>query len=280
MSDPQAILPHADRLDSARASGLLGLETQMTISDVICARWGDLSHRAQEHIRATRAHLLREWSVSEEGYGFATVEADDLEAAIDAAKDEVDTSCYGERDETIWCDYCVRNDVTGEYGTFSLQIDPDEPDCAAGHEHDWRTPHSVLGGLRENPGVVGHGGGVICREVCLHCGRYQVTDTWAQNRSNGTQGLTSVTYKDADEESLAWVRRSKLRQVIDNLSDTYLDITSDGDDAIRVNLGPIEADEAERDVADIIGRVGDGYTVDWSRPHDDDDDVVVSVQIA
>ena len=55
--------------------------------------------------------------------------------------------------------------------------------------------------------MYGHGGGVIITEVCRHCGRYQITDTWAQNPENGEQGLTSTEYRDADEQSEAWLAR-------------------------------------------------------------------------
>lgn len=88
----------------------------------------------------------------------------------------------------------------------SVEIAPDEPDCTDGHEHDWRAPYSVLGGLRENPGVQGHGGGVVITEVCAHCGTYRVTDTWAQRSDTGEQGLRGVEYRDADDASRAWVK--------------------------------------------------------------------------
>jgi len=78
-------------------------------------------------------------------------------------------------------------------------IEPPAPACEDGHSHDWQSPHSVLGGLRQNPGVWGKNGGVIIREVCAHCACYRVTDTWAQDRSTGEQGLTEVSYEDAEE---------------------------------------------------------------------------------
>ena len=85
-----------------------------------------------------------------------------------------------------------------------IAIEPEEPECEEG-EHEWVSPLSVVGGIAENPGCWGHGGGVIYTEVCLHCGAYRETDTWAQDRETGEQGLRSVTYRDADDESLAWV---------------------------------------------------------------------------
>jgi len=96
-----------------------------------------------------------------------------------------------------------------ERDSVTVALEPDEPDCADGADHDWRSPLSVVGGIAENPGVWGHGGGVIIREVCSRCGAYRVTDTWAQDRETGEQGLRSVRYEDADEESLAWIVRRR-----------------------------------------------------------------------
>lgn len=97
---------------------------------------------------------------------------------------------------------------TGETDTeresITIDVDPDAPECSES-EHDWQSPFSVLGGCEENPGVWGHGGSVIIRSVCAHCGVYRVTDGWAQNRETGEQGLESVTYEHADSDSLAWV---------------------------------------------------------------------------
>jgi hypothetical protein len=98
-----------------------------------------------------------------------------------------------------------------------VAFEPAEPTCDHDGGHDWKSPHSVLGGLEENPGVWGKGGGTVSREVCLHCGVYRVTDTWAQDPSTGAQGLESVAYEDADDDSLEWVaarRASKQRNRI------------------------------------------------------------------
>lgn len=88
----------------------------------------------------------------------------------------------------------------------------DAPECIGSEdgEHDWVSPHSVVGGIRENPGVWGSAHGQIkCRKVCRHCGMYRVTDHGATDSSNGPC-VTSVSCGDADETSLAWVesRRS------------------------------------------------------------------------
>lgn len=81
-----------------------------------------------------------------------------------------------------------------------------EPPCVEGHEHDWQSPVSVVGGIKENPGVWGHGGGVIIREACSHCGYFRVTDTWAQDPETGEEGLREVSYEEPDEASLAWAQ--------------------------------------------------------------------------
>jgi hypothetical protein len=92
---------------------------------------------------------------------------------------------------------------------IKISVDPDEPECVDGEEHDWQSPHSVLGGLKENPGVWGSGGGVIIKTVCRHCGRYCVNNTWAQDPEDGEQGLESARYEDADDASEAWAEKQK-----------------------------------------------------------------------
>lgn len=127
--------------------------------------------------------------------------------------DDLSRDGWDDVTETFW----VRNwaqpidPVTGESIEereirVTVSIDPDEPECEDGEEHDWQSPYEVLGGLKENPGVWGKGGGVVCKEVCARCGAYKITDTWAQDRSTGQQGLTSVRYEDADDASLAWIQ--------------------------------------------------------------------------
>ena len=101
---------------------------------------------------------------------------------------------YIEDDDTTWKD-------CGESVTVTIQ--PIIPDCTDGQRHDWQSPYELLGGLKENPGVRGKGGGVVCRKVCAKCGMYRTTDTWASNGAE--QGFTSISYDDADEESERWI---------------------------------------------------------------------------
>lgn len=91
----------------------------------------------------------------------------------------------------------------GESDTISVSIDQPEPDCPSDEgQHDWQSPIEVVGGIAENPGCWGHGGGAIVTEVCVRCGCSRKTDTWAQRSDTGEQGLTEVTYEEgkfADE---------------------------------------------------------------------------------
>lgn len=82
-------------------------------------------------------------------------------------------------------------------GVANLTLQPEAPKCLDGKRdtHDWQSPHAIVGGIKENPGVWGHGGGVKITEVCVRCGCGRHTDTWAQNPSTGEQGLESVRYE-------------------------------------------------------------------------------------
>src|SRR5438067_469361 len=132
------------------------------------------------------------------------------DSAREAAQQYVDGGDWGVNQETDWVDVYVQEidedgEEVGDRQCIKIAIEPDEPECSDGNEHDWQSPHSLLGGIEENPGVWGHGGGVIITEVCVHCGIYRDTDTWAQDMSTGEQGLRSINYRDADEASEEWV---------------------------------------------------------------------------
>ena len=127
-----------------------------------------------------------------------------------AAQAYVDGGDWGEITETTWIDVWAQEvdagEELGDRERYTITVDPDEPACADGAEHDWQSPYEVLGGVKENPGVWGHGGGVRIKEVCASCGVYRETDTWAQRRDTGEQGLQSVEYQEADKASREWVR--------------------------------------------------------------------------
>jgi hypothetical protein len=139
---------------------------------------------------------MSEWDLYEGGHHYDTIDADTAEKALGVARDNVVVSNYCEIVSTIWIDVRVRCKETGEDASDSVALDPLAPKCARGaREHDWKSPHRLVGGLKENPGVWGHGGGVIIREVCMRCGCERVTDTWAEDLATGREGLESVSYE-------------------------------------------------------------------------------------
>lgn len=134
------------------------------------------------------------------------------ESAQAAAQSYVDGGHVDEDElsstSTIWLDISVQtidgaDNAVGRCKCIQISVDPSEPDCTEA-EHAWQSPYEVLGGLEDNPGVWGHGGGVIMRECCSHCGAYRITDTWATNPSTGEEGLDSISYEAPDEASLTW----------------------------------------------------------------------------
>lgn len=152
----------------------------------------------------------RRWSCCD-GYGADVVyEAD---TADDAAQQYIEDGEW-DRSTTSWHDVTVvevgPDDEPlneGDEEEITVTLNPDEPECEEEHEHEheWESPYELLGGIKENPGCWGHGGGVIITEVCRHCGIYRDTDSWAQRPDTGEQGLESVTYREADQASLAWI---------------------------------------------------------------------------
>jgi hypothetical protein len=145
---------------------------------------------------------MGEYSVSD-GTAWDDFDADDDDAAMERAREWLRTGDW-DVSRTLWLSASVMRRDGDIVGEVEVTLHPDPPACR-GDEHAWSSPHAVVGGLRENPGVWGSGGGVKIKEVCRKCGCYKLTDTWATNPSNGTQGHTSVGYEPADQCSLDWV---------------------------------------------------------------------------
>ena len=139
---------------------------------------------------------MASYTIREEDYDFATIEADDGEKALDVAEVKYAASGdYDTSDGTVWVRWYAVDEDDEVEASRSIQIDPPEPECLRGESHDWQAPYEIVGGLKENPGVRGHGGGVFIQEVCMHCGTERVIDTWAQDPSTGEQGFRSVAYE-------------------------------------------------------------------------------------
>jgi hypothetical protein len=138
--------------------------------------------------------------------GNAEVEYSACDTLLEAAKEYVEDGDWGDdQSKSDWIDvYAWYRWTLGDVQIdearecFSVEIKPEEPNCTEEDEHDWCSPFEVVGGIKENPGVWGKGGGVIIHEVCRHCGCLKTTDTWAQRQDTGEQGFTSVQYDDGD----------------------------------------------------------------------------------
>lgn len=174
------------------------------------ARVGGIENLATEPGKGRPKNMNTKYLCSDEN-GEIEVEATSPEEAAQWFADAAD---WGDFTKTIWVDVRVTpisddgEPIEDEREHITITLDPEEPPCVGGKEHEWCSPYEVVGGLKENPGVWGHGGGVIITEACPHCGRYRVTDTWAQNPADGSQGHT-IEYRKPDEASLAWVRSSE-----------------------------------------------------------------------
>jgi hypothetical protein len=123
----------------------------------------------------------------------AEISASSIDEALAQAIEWVRAGDWDLDGETGWVRVRVRDLATGAGGSATVAIDPEEPPCID-DEHDWQSPHEIVGGIEDNPGVWLNGGGVIIEEVCMRCGCGRRTDTWAQDPSTGEQGLTSVSY--------------------------------------------------------------------------------------
>lgn len=144
--------------------------------------------------------------------GNAEVEYPDASSGHEAAQEYVDGGDWGEAaTSTQWVDVWAWQTGIGldEGGgevvyvrvgreSHTIEIEPEEPDCIEGHDHQWCAPHRIVGGIKENPGVWVHGGGAVIHEVCPLCGCGRTIDTWAQRPDTGQQGLTSVEYCEGE----------------------------------------------------------------------------------
>lgn len=136
---------------------------------------------------------------------FITSTTDEVEYEAATPKEAAEQHAadfYEAEDETQFIEVAVWRhgfDADGDaarvgHRTFSIAVDPQEPECTHEDGHDWRSPIEIVGGIEENPGVQGNGGGVVIEQVCMRCGCKKTTDTWAQNPATGEQGLTSIKY--------------------------------------------------------------------------------------
>lgn len=140
--------------------------------------------------------------------GNAEILVDGAANGYSAAKSYVETGDWDDGEPnltTFWVNvgaYRQGLDSDGEWTqvdekTYKIAVEPEEPECEYSGHH-WDSPYSIVGGLREDPGVHGNGGGVVITNVCLQCGCERKVNTWAQDPQDGEQGLESTTYRPSE----------------------------------------------------------------------------------
>ena len=112
-----------------------------------------------------------------------------LASSMKEARSEADdfaSGLYEPSGSQQWVDIRIYPEWRGELEEeHTATIDPLEPDCSE-EAHEW-----VEGQ------VSGHGGGVLIRSTCAHCGLQRTHDTWSQRSDTGEQGLSSLSYRPA-----------------------------------------------------------------------------------
>lgn len=161
--------------------------------------WTDADRAYVEGLRAELAASLHTYELIEAGHYFASVKAASAAAALDNVNPEWSDYAGQDPDDTtrttVYTAITARNiDDEDDTETRTFALPPDEPPCTA-DAHEWSDDHDLVGGLPENPGVWGHGGGVRIHTACVHCGCGKIVDTWASHPLTGEQGLTATTYE-------------------------------------------------------------------------------------
>jgi len=152
----------------------------------------------------TRFHLSDDGSSEE-------IESDDMDSAKEEAEELWKGGDWDEKcrisvriQEIDWDD----NDVGDpEWIAVECGEDPASPDCDE-DDHEWETPHAVVGGLDSNPGCWSTGGtSMKFKSVCKHCGIYRIEHHTGAQYNPGE--VDTVEYEDADEDSLKFVEENK-----------------------------------------------------------------------
>lgn len=131
-----------------------------------------------------------------------------IHASTPAAAAEAFCTDFDAPDRSI----AIRVVVTGgslgeETEDVIVVIHPPEPRChaACDDRHRWESPHALVGGIKENPGVWGAGGASIrIKEVCVLSGTMKTTTTPSQGVESEFDH-TVITYEEnaVDVEALA-----------------------------------------------------------------------------
>lgn len=131
------------------------------------------------------------YTLRDDGGSTEEIEATDLDDAREQAIEWAEGGEWNLDEGPAHID--VRIEQDGEtVDCVTVHLEQTAPKCVDKHDHDWGSPISVVGGIDENPGVWGHGGGVTITTCCLRCGAKRVVDTAATDGSGRT--CEEVTY--------------------------------------------------------------------------------------
>ena len=139
------------------------------------------------------------YRVSEESGASTIIEAYSDDEADLLARDWILEGSYEPELKTFWVKgYLEKVDdddepVEQRY-SFHVPFDPETPPCLPGHCHDWQSPWELVGGLKENPGVISHGGGIKKFSACMNCGCGSVYNSWDHCPTTGYSPLESWEY--------------------------------------------------------------------------------------
>ncbi len=143
---------------------------------------------------------MQTYTVTDDSDTEETIQAESLDDALRQARDWM-------RDE--WSDsapcrvYGVVTDPDGDDHQTAVVIDPPEPPCTHNGGHKWAASVEIEGGLTENPGAWGHGGGARIGKHCARagCAVTREMDTWASDHTG--EPFEKLDYGELDEEDLA-----------------------------------------------------------------------------
>lgn len=142
------------------------------------------------------------------------IEAESMEEAIELASEKWQ--------DGSWDGKCIvnlrvqelnenREIVDVEYVDVECGDDPEAPECEDGEEHDWCSPHEVVGGMTENPGVFSKSGTtIVFVTVCSKCGCKKVETNYGSQRN--PQQCDQIEYDTEDESALDWAKSVKENQ--------------------------------------------------------------------
>lgn len=158
--------------------------------------------------------------------------AESLEAAIEAGREWIEAGEWSSENgtyRTIELKCCVKEIVRGEDGEIDEDATREEfghdcsgtysdelPECKAeandedadDQGHVWRSPFSLVGGIRENPGVWSNGGTrSTTKQVCRCCGMYR-TEVDPGGQRNPDEALCTITLEPRDDDSEAWLKET------------------------------------------------------------------------